>query len=34
MDTNPDDFSGILHNYSDEKKGFMIWKDILKEQVI
>lgn len=28
-----DNFSRILHDYSDEKKGFIIWKDLLKERL-
>lgn len=34
LETNPNDFSKILHDYSDEKKGFVIWKDLLKKQII
>jgi len=31
---NPsDNFSRILHDYSDEKKGFIIWKDLLEERL-
>jgi len=26
-------FSRILHDYSDDKKGFIIWKDLLEEQI-
>ena len=33
MDTNPDNFSRVLHDYSDEMKGFIIWKDLLEEQI-
>lgn len=33
MDTNPDNFSRVLHDYSDEKKGFIIWKGLLEEQI-
>ena len=29
----PKNFSRILHDYSDEKKGFIIWKDLLEEQI-
>lgn len=28
-----ENFSRILHDYSDEKKGFIIWKDLLEEQI-
>jgi hypothetical protein len=34
IDTNPENFSRILHDYSDEKKGFVLWKDLLEEQII
>ena len=31
---NPsDNFSRIIHDYSDERKGFIIWKDQLKERL-
>ncbi len=34
LETNPDGFSKILHDYSDKKKGFIIWKDLLEEQIV
>ena len=34
LETNPDNFSRILHDYSDKKKGFIIWKDLLEEQIV
>lgn len=33
LETNPENFSRILHDYSDKKKGFIIWKDLLEEQI-
>lgn len=33
LDSNPLNFSKILHEYSDEKKGFIIWKDLLEERI-
>ena len=27
-------FSRIVHDYTDEKKGFINWKDMLEEQLI
>ena len=33
LDNKPVNFSRILHDYSDTKKGFVIWKDILEEQI-
>ena len=29
----PDYFSRIMHNYSDNKKGFIEWKDVLEERL-
>ncbi len=34
LETNPGNFSRILHDYSDKKKGFIIWKDLLEEQIV
>ncbi|MEI7502533.1 MAG: DEAD/DEAH box helicase family protein [Paludibacter sp.] len=33
LDTNPANFSRILHDYSDSQKGFVIWKDMLEERI-
>jgi superfamily II DNA or RNA helicase len=33
LDTQPQNFSRVLHDYSDEKKGFIIWKDLLEERL-
>lgn len=33
LDTKPENFSRVLHDYSATKKGFMIWKDLLEEQI-
>ncbi len=30
----PENFSKIVHDYTDERKGFMIWKDMLEERVL
>jgi superfamily II DNA or RNA helicase len=30
LDTKPENFSRILHDYSNEQKGFVIWKDLLE----
>ena len=27
-------FSRIVHDYTDERKGFMVWKDMLEERVL
>lgn len=34
LETNPESFSRILHDYSDKKKGFIIWRDLLEEQIV
>lgn len=33
LEKQPKNFSRILHDYSEEKKGFIIWKDLLEEQI-
>ncbi|GAC1307019.1 MAG: hypothetical protein NVSMB24_18200 [Mucilaginibacter sp.] len=33
LETNPEHFSRILHDYSDEQKGLIIWKDLLEEKL-
>ena len=33
LDTKPENFSRILHDYSDRQKGFVIWKDLLEERI-
>jgi hypothetical protein len=30
----PFNFSRVLHDYSDDRKGFIIWRDGLEEQLI
>ncbi len=32
LETNPANFSRIVHDYSDDQKGFIIWKDLLEEK--
>lgn len=34
LETNPQNFSRILHDYSDINKGFIIWKGLLEEQLL
>ena len=34
LETQPTNFSRILHDYSDNKKGFIIWKDLLNEKLV
>jgi superfamily II DNA or RNA helicase len=33
LETNPENFSRIVHDYSDDDKGFIIWKDLLEEKL-
>jgi hypothetical protein len=33
LETNPEHFSRIVHDYSDDNKGFIIWKDLLEEKL-
>ncbi len=30
----PENFGKIVHDYTDERKGFMVWKDMLEERVL
>lgn len=34
LETNPGGFSRVLHDYSDERKGFVLWKDALEERLV
>ncbi|MCK9399778.1 MAG: DEAD/DEAH box helicase [Bacteroidales bacterium] len=34
LESQPENFSRILHDYSDERKGFIIWRDLLEERLI
>ncbi len=34
IENNPDNFSRIVHDYSDDRKGFVIWKDLLEERLV
>ncbi len=31
LESQPLNFTRILHDYSDERKGFVIWKDLLEK---
>ena len=33
LEKQPRNFNRVLHDYSDEKKGFVIWKDLLEERL-
>lgn len=34
LENQPQNFTRILHDYSDERKGFVIWKDLLEEVLV
>jgi len=34
LESNPNNFSRIVHDYSNEQKGFIIWKDLLEERFV
>ena len=34
LESHPENFSRIIHDYSDERKGFVIWKDMLEERLV
>lgn len=34
INTQPQNFTRILHDYTDERKGFIIWKDLLEEVLV
>jgi hypothetical protein len=34
LETQPENFSRMLHDYSNDKKGFIIWKDVLEERIV
>jgi len=33
LENLPENFNRIVHNYSDERKGFIVWKDMLEEHL-
>jgi superfamily II DNA or RNA helicase len=33
IDNPPDNFSRVLHDYSADRKGFIIWKDLIEERI-
>ncbi len=34
LEKQPENFSRLIHDYTDERKGFIIWKDQLEERLI
>lgn len=33
LETNPENFSKVMHDYSDDRKGFILWKSVLEERI-
>ncbi len=33
LERMPDNFSRIVHDYTDDRKGFIIWKDLVEERI-
>jgi superfamily II DNA or RNA helicase len=34
LETNPENFSRIVHDYIDEQKGFIVWKGLLEQRLV
>jgi hypothetical protein len=34
LENAPANFSRILHDYSDSRKGFILWRDMLEERLV
>ena len=34
LESNPDHFSRLIHDYADERKGFILWKSLLEERLM
>jgi hypothetical protein len=34
LESRPENFSRVFHDYSDERKGFILWKDNLEERLV
>ena len=34
LENSPNNFSRIIHDYSEERKGFVVWKDMLEERLV
>jgi len=33
LESKPENFSRLIHDYSDKRKGFIVWKDLLEERL-
>jgi hypothetical protein len=34
LENPPENFIRIIHDYSEERKGFVVWKDMLEERLV
>jgi hypothetical protein len=34
LENPPENFIRIIHDYSEERKGFVVWKDLLEERLV
>ena len=34
LESKPQNFSRLIHDYSDNRKGFILWKDLLEERLV
>lgn len=34
LETNPQNFSRVMHDYSNDNKGFIVWKGQLEERLV
>jgi superfamily II DNA or RNA helicase len=34
LETRPVDFSRVMHDYSDVRKGFVVWRDLVEERLV
>ncbi len=34
LENQPENFSRIIHDYSEERKGFVVWRDLLEERLV
>jgi hypothetical protein len=34
LEGRPENFSRVFHDYSDDRKGFILWKDNLDERLV
>ena len=34
LESKPENFSRLIHDYSDRRKGFILWKDLVEERLV